>query len=129
MISEIGQIHTRLATGCRPSFRISVRLIPIAAVTELAGDAETLNIFHERAGIIELHAPFREPCDGAQRVLRPILICGDSIIQAEDLPENFRTRMWTSPVLRLNRIPGVLIMITARALVRPIDRLMQVPKK
>ena len=136
MIGEIRQVHARLATRRQPRFPIAIRLKPTRAVTELAGRAEALNIFHERAGVIHLHTGVREiqlarpaASDGIQRRFRPILIGRDSISHIEDIAHNLRARMRASAILRLDRVPSVLVMISRGALVRPVNRLMQMPEE
>src|SRR5205807_10564057 len=65
--------------------------------------------------------------DAGKRIVRPILIGGDAIIKAKDLADLF-DRMWPSRVLRLNRVPGVFVMISGGAFLRPVNRLMQMPE-
>ena len=97
MIREVHQIHARFAAAGQPRARGGVAVVPAVVVgavaTAPAVRGEALHIFDERAGIIHLHPGFRQPCDRAERVFRPILIRCDSIIQAKHLSHYFGTRM------------------------------------
>ena len=58
VISKIGQVHARFAAGSRPRLRVLVRLIPIASIAQLSRCAEALNIFHQRARVVNLNTGF-----------------------------------------------------------------------
>src|SRR6266480_6856129 len=128
VIAEVRQIESRLSAGSDPAFGGLIRLIPIAGVSQLASSTEALHIFHQRAGVIQLRARFQILPDADKRIVRPVLISGAPIIDVEDLTADLLHRMWPSRILRLNRIPGIFVMIGAGASFRPVDWLMQMPE-
>ena len=63
-------------------------------------------------------------CEG---VLRLLLIGVDPVGERKHRRQRF-VRLRTTGILRLDRVPGVFVMIVRRAFVRPVDRLVQMPE-
>ena len=128
MIGEVRQIQPRFPARRHPGFRVLVRLIPLRSVTELSVRAKALDIFHQSAGVIQLRAGFQKLSDTGQRILGTVLIGGFPIIDPENLSAQLLQRMRSPAILRLDGVPGALVMIRRAAFLRPINRLVQMPQ-
>jgi hypothetical protein len=128
VIAEVRQIESRLSAGSGPVFGVLVRSIPIAGVSQLVSSAEALHIFHQRTGVIQLRARFQILPDARKRIVRAVLVSGAPIIDVKNLAAHLLGWMRSSRALRLNRIPGIFVMIGAGAFFRPVDWLMQMPE-
>ncbi len=129
MIGEIDQVQPRFAAAGRPRARGLKAVVPAIAITELPGGGQALDIFDQRAGIVDLRAGVGITEQPANDALNFALINVHPVGVAENGAQHFRVRVGPSGVLLLDGVPGVFIMIHAIiAPVRPINRLMQVPK-
>src|SRR5208282_6274247 len=96
---------------------------------QLAGDGETLDIFHERAGIVHLRAGVRITEQAAEGGTGLALVGIHPVGQSKDGGQYFRRRMQSAGILLLNRVPRVFVMIDAvTAAIRPVNRLVQMPE-
>ena len=85
VVSEIHQVHARLAAGGGPGPGIPIAGIPAGAVAELAGGAKALHVFHQRPGVADLRAGIEVAADGAQSGAGAALVGVHAIIPAEDV--------------------------------------------
>ena len=92
MIGEVDQVHARFAAAGGPGARLLVIGIPVARIAQLAVGAEALDVFHQRAGVIDLSAGVRIAEHAAERVVRPALVGGHAVVHAENAGDALRAR-------------------------------------
>jgi hypothetical protein len=129
VIGEVDQVHARLAAAGGPTSGLLVVGIPVARVAQLAVGAEALDVFHQRAGIINLSPGVGVAEHAAERIVRPALVGGHTVVLAENAGEHFGRGMRSARVLLLDGVPRGFVMVAAPIpAIRPIDRLVQVPQ-
>ena len=90
MIREVHEVQPRLAAAGGPGARGLEAVVPAAAITELAGSGEALDIFHERAGVIHLRASVGITEQTTERGFDFALIDVHPVGLAENGAQNFR---------------------------------------